>query len=204
MRNLGGMLKSRDAMLLAKLPQSRLQLFHRSCTDVRAGPWETWALRSGRFQTAVLEETLESPWTTRRSNQSTLKETSPGCSLEGLMLKQKLQHFGQLMRRADLWEKTPMLGKIKGGRRRGRQRLRWLGGVTNGWELEWAEGDGEGQGGLVCRSPWGGKEWDTTEPLNNSSDDAFALRRDGSARLGRGHGGGRGGKGSEPPDYPAE
>ena len=90
MRNLGGMLKSRDAMLLAKLPQSRLQLFHRSCTDVRAGPWETWALRSGRFQTAVLEETLESPWTTRRSNQSTLKETSPGCSLEGLMLKLKL------------------------------------------------------------------------------------------------------------------
>ena len=71
------------------------------------------------------------PWTARRSNQSILKEISPGCSLEGLMLKLKLQYFGHLMRRADLLEKTLMLGKIKARRRRGHQRMRWLDGLTN-------------------------------------------------------------------------
>ena len=71
------------------------------------------------------------PWTARRSNQSVLKETSPGCSLEGLMLKLKLQYFGHLMRRADSLEKTLILGKIEGGRRRGRQRMRWLDGITD-------------------------------------------------------------------------
>ena len=73
---------------------------------------------------------LRVPWTARRSNQSILKEISRGCSLEGLMLKLKLQYFGQLMQRADSFEKTPMLGKIE-GRRRGRQRMRWLDGITN-------------------------------------------------------------------------
>ena len=71
------------------------------------------------------------PWTTRRSNQSILREISPGCSLEGLMLKLKLQYFGHLMRRVDLLEKTLMLGGIGGRRRRGRQRIRWLDGITN-------------------------------------------------------------------------
>ena len=71
------------------------------------------------------------PWTARRSNQSILKEISPGCSLEGLMLKLKLQYFGHLMRRADSFEKTLMLGKIEGRRRRGQQRMRWLDGITN-------------------------------------------------------------------------
>ena len=75
------------------------------------------------------------PWTTRRSNQSILKEISPGCSLEGLMLKLKLQYFGHLMQRADSFEKTPMLGKIEGGRRRGRQRMRWLDGITNSMNM---------------------------------------------------------------------
>ena len=79
----------------------------------------------------VLEKTLESPWTARRSNQSILKEISPGCSLEGMMLKLKLQYFGHLMRRVDSLEKTLMLGGIGGRRRRGRQRLRWLDGITN-------------------------------------------------------------------------
>ena len=79
----------------------------------------------------VLENTLESTWTARRSNQSILKEISPGCSLEGLMLKLKLQYFGHLMRRADSLEKTLMLGKIEGRRRRARQRMRWLDGITN-------------------------------------------------------------------------
>ena len=71
------------------------------------------------------------PWTARRSNQSILKEISPGCFLEGLMLKLKLQYFGHLMRRADSLEKTLMLGKIEGRRRRGRQRMRWLDGITD-------------------------------------------------------------------------
>ena len=71
------------------------------------------------------------PWTARRSNQSILKEISPGCSLEGLMLKLKLQYFGHLMRRTDSFEKTLMLGKIEGGRRSGRQRMRWLDGITD-------------------------------------------------------------------------
>ena len=75
------------------------------------------------------------PWTARRSNQSVLKEISPGCSLEGLMLKLKLQYFGHLMRRADSFEKTLMLGKIEGGRRRGRQRMRWLDGITNTMDI---------------------------------------------------------------------
>ena len=77
----------------------------------------------------VLEKTLESPLDYRRSNQSILKEISPGCSLKGLMLKLKLQYFGHLMRRADSLEKTLMLGKIEGRRRRGRQRMRWLDGI---------------------------------------------------------------------------
>ena len=79
----------------------------------------------------VLEKTLESPWTARRSNQSILKEISPGCSLEGLMLKLKLQYFGHLMQRVSSLEKTLMLGGIGGRRRRGQQRMRWLDGITN-------------------------------------------------------------------------
>ena len=78
---------------------------------------------------------LESPWTARRSNQSILKEIRPGCSLEGLMLKLKCQSFGHLMRRADSFEKTPMLGKIEGRRRRGQQRMRWLDGITDSVDM---------------------------------------------------------------------
>ena len=84
----------------------------------------------------VLEKTLERPMeTARRSNQSILKEIGPGCSLEGLMLKLKLQSFGHLMRRADSFEKTLMLGKIEGSRRRGRQRMRWLDGITDSVDM---------------------------------------------------------------------
>ena len=75
------------------------------------------------------------PWTARRSNQSILKETSPGCSLEGLILRLKLQYFGHLMRKADLFEKTLMLGKIEDGRRRGRQRMKWLAGITDSMDV---------------------------------------------------------------------
>ena len=83
----------------------------------------------------VLEKTPENPWTARRSNQSILKEVSPECSLEGLMLKLKLQYFGHLIRRADSLEKTLMLGKIEGGRRRGRLRMRWLDGITDSMHM---------------------------------------------------------------------
>ena len=107
------------------------------------------------------------PCTARRSNQSILKEISPGYSLEGLMLKLKLQYFGQLMRRADSFNKTLILGKIEGRRRRGQQRMRWLDGITDLMDMSLGTpGVGDGQGGLVCCGPWGCKESDTTEQLN--------------------------------------
>ena len=87
----------------------------------------------------VLEKTLESPLTARRSNQSILKETSPQCSLEGLMLRLKLQFFGHLMRRVDSLEKTLMLGRIGGRRRRGQQRMRWLDGITDSTHMSLGE-----------------------------------------------------------------
>ena len=87
----------------------------------------------------VLEKTLERPWTARRSNQSILKEISPGISSEGMMLKLKLQYFGQLMPRVDSLEKTLMLGGIGGRRRRGRQRMRWLDGITDSMDMKLSE-----------------------------------------------------------------
>ena len=96
---------------------------------------ESWALKNWCFWTVVLEKTLESPLDCRVSNQPILREISPGCSLEGLMLKLKLQYFGHLMRRADSFEKTLMLGKIECRRRRGRQRMRWLDGITNSMDI---------------------------------------------------------------------
>ena len=96
---------------------------------------ESWALKNWCFWPVVLEKTLKSPWTARRSNQSTLKEISPGCSLEGLILKLKLQYFGHPMRRTDSFEKTLILGKIEGRRSIGRQRMRWLNGITNSMDM---------------------------------------------------------------------
>ena len=129
---------------------------------------ESWAPKNWCFWTVVWRRLLRVPWTARRSNQSILKEISPGCSLEGMMLKLKLQYFGHLMRRADSSEKTLMLGKIEGWRRRGQQRMRLVGWHhrLNGRGFGWTLGVGDGLRGLVCCSSWGRKELDTTERLN--------------------------------------
>ena len=102
---------------------------------------ESWTIKKAEcwridaFELWCWRRLLRVPWTARRSNQSILKEISPGCSLEGLILKLKLQYFGPLMRRADSFEKTLMLGKTEGKRRRGRQRMRWLDGITDSMDM---------------------------------------------------------------------
>ena len=119
---------------------------------------ESWVLKNWCF---CWRRLLRVPWTARKSNQSILKEISPEYSLEGLMLKLKLQYFGHLIRRINSLEKTLMLGKIEGRRRRGWQRMRWHH-QLNGHEFEQAPGVGDRQGGLVCCSPRSHKESDTT------------------------------------------
>ena len=102
---------------------------------------ESWTIkkaerqRTDAFELSCWRRLLRVPWTARRSNQSILKEISPGCSSEGLMLKLRLQYFGHLVRRVDSLEKTLMLGKIEGGRRRGPQRMRWLDGITDSMDV---------------------------------------------------------------------
>ena len=124
---------------------------------------EHW--RIDAFQLWCWRRLLRVPWIARRSNQSILKEISPEYSLKGLMLKLKLPYFGHLMWRTDSLEKTLMLEKIEGERRRGWQRIRWLDGITTLMDMN-KLGVGDGHRSLACCSPWGGRESDVTEWLN--------------------------------------
>ena len=132
MTNLDSILKSRDITLSTKVRLVKAMVF-----PVVIYGCESWTIQKAErkridaFELWCWRRLLRVPWTARRSNQSILKEVSPGCSLEGLMLKLKLQYFGHLMRRVDLLEKTLMLGGIGGRRRRGQQRMRWLNGITD-------------------------------------------------------------------------
>ena len=135
---------------------------------------ESWTVKKAeRWRIAAFElwcwrRLLRVPWTARRSNQSILKEISPGCSLEGTMLKLKLQYLGHLMQRVNSLEKTLMQGGNGGRTRRGRQRMRWLDGITDSMDVKfvWTPAVGDGQGRLACCNSWGLKESDTTERLN--------------------------------------
>ena len=140
MTNLDSILKSRDITLPTKVHLVKAMVF-----PVVMYGCESWTVKKAEsrridaFEVWFWRRLLRVPWTARRSNQSILKEIHPGCSLEGLMLKLKLQYFGHLMRRVDSLEKTLMLGGIGGRRRRGWQRMRWLDGITDSMEVSLSE-----------------------------------------------------------------
>ena len=140
MTNLDSIFNSRDITLSTKVHLVKAMIF-----PVVMYGCESWTIKKAEhrridgFELWCWRRLLRVPWTARRSNQSTLKEISAGCSLEGLMLKLKLQYFGHWMQRADSLEKTLMLGKIEGRRRRGQQRMRWLDGITNSMDMSLSE-----------------------------------------------------------------
>ena len=166
MTNLGSILKSRDITLLTKVHIVKDMVF-----PVVMYGYESWTIKKAecwRTELWCWRKLLRVCWTARRSNQSNLMEISPEYLLEGLMLKLKLHFFGHLMWRTDSLKKTLMLGKIEGGRRRGRQdeMVEWHHRL-DGPKFEQALGVGNGQGSLACCSPWGCKQSDTTERLTD-------------------------------------
>ena len=140
MTNLDSILKSRDITLPTKVCLVKAMIF-----PVVMYGCESWTVKKAErrridaFELWCWRRLLRAPWTARRSNQSILKEIRPGCSLEELMLKRKLQYFGHLMRRVDSLEKTLMLGGIGSRRRRGQQRMRWLDGITDSMDMSLSE-----------------------------------------------------------------
>ena len=142
---------------------------------------ESWTVKKAEhrridaFDLWCQRRVLTVPWTARRTNRSIPKEINPEYSLEGLMLKLKLQYFGHLMQRADSLERTLMLAKIESRRKRGWQD-EMVGWYQNGHEFEQTQRDSEGQGSLVCFSPWGHKEFNTAEWLNNNECTSVMLK----------------------------